>query len=242
MRGEYLIEAYFANQISRDEWQELEDLLRKDEKLWSEFNLQLELREAIRQKHHRELKDRFQRLDLKPGNDNTFRWFLAAASIIILLGLTWYFGMISNQADSDSLYSAHFEIYPNVVAPLERSETSESNQLTREAFGFYANGDFEEAYGSFQKLQENEENEYAVFYAGVSLMADGKYDKAIAEFESKDVWQNNDFNVAANWYLALAHLKKDDKKAALQYLEKVKNADHSYSHEAGKLIKELSAD
>ena len=241
MRAEYLIEAYFSNRLSPDEQKELEDLLSKDKKLKSEFDFQVEVREAIRNKHHRELKDKFRRLDKESGSNKSFKWLAAAASIIILLGLGWFYGIYSTQTDYNALYTAHFEVYPNVVAPVERSQSDESSDLVQQAFSRYENGEFEEAYTSFEKLQETEGYEYAVFYAAVSRMASGNYDEAIGYFKSAENWKNPEFEHASKWYLALAYFKKEDKNTALHYLRELQKSDNSFRQEAADLIEELEA-
>lgn len=240
MRAEYLIETYFSKGLSANEQKELEDLLGKDEKLKSEFNFQLEVRAAIRQKEHKKLKEKLRRIELESPSNGGVKWLAIAASIIILLGLTWYFGLNSKQDAYNGLYLAHFDVYPNVVAPIERSDESESSPLRKEAFSQYEHGEYEAAYTSFQKLYDQDSSEFAGFYGAVSLMANGKYDGAISHFESVQNWENPDFEVASKWYLALAYLKRGDKNTATNYLKEVQESDHGLRREADKLLKELN--
>jgi|SRR5690554_6936784 len=241
MRAEYLIEMYFSNGLSPEDQRELEDLLNKDEKLRSEFDFQLEVRAAIRKKEHKSLKKRLRRVESKASDKSSFKWLAAAAAIIILLGLTWYFGVSSKQNAYNGLYLAHFKTYPNVVAPIERSQINESPTLMQEAFYQYEHGEYEAAYGSFQKLYDREKSEYAAFYGGVSLMANGQYADAIVQFDRVQNGDNPEFEIASKWYLALAYLKLGDKSTAIPYLKAVQNSSHALRQEAAELLKELNS-
>lgn len=237
MRAEYLIEAYFANRLTTEEERELNDVLKGDDELRSEFEIEVEIREAFRKKERREIKERLELLERKSGERKGYRWLLAAASIVLLLGTAWVLGIFSNQPDYDALYAERFDVYPNVVAPVERSETSASPQLLSEAFSQYDSGAYREAAFSFREIYTAGGGEFAVFYAGVSLMAIGEYDQAIGEFKRKSEWESRDFAAASKWYLALAYLKKGEKEIALAYLEELEKANHRLSREAADLIR-----
>ncbi|MCA1763861.1 MAG: hypothetical protein LC664_12840 [Flavobacteriales bacterium] len=239
MRAEYLIDAYFANRLTPDEERELEGLLEKDDTLRLEFGIQIEIREAIRNRERNELKEKLRRLDEQSGDKRNLSWLLAAASIVVILGAVWFFAVYSNQPDYNELYAERFDAYPNVVAPLERSQSSESPELVVRAFSEYDNEAYGEAHLSFRELYKEDGSEFAIFYSGVSLMAMGEYDKAIGEFKRQSEWENTEFDAASKWYLALAHLKKGEREMALGYLEELKNSDHRLSREAVELIRVL---
>lgn len=239
MRAEYLFDAFFAHRITPAEQEELDALLKTDAAAKAEFGFQLEIREAFRLKERRELKANLQRLEQRPEGIPHLKWWAVAASIVVLIGVAWYFGLHSNQKDYSELYSAHFEVYPNVVVPLERSGSGEVPNLTKEAFDQYENEAYEEAYLSFRQLHEKEGEEYAFFYAAVSLMASEKYAAAIDRFESKDTWESQRFETASKWYLALAYLKAGDEKNAIKYLEEVRDSEHALNQPAGELLLEL---
>lgn len=236
MRAEYLTEAYFGNRLTAEEERELNDLLKRDDELRSEFEIEVEIREAFRKKERRELKERLELLERKSAGGKGYRWLLAAASIVLLLGTTWFLGIYSNQPDYDALYAEHFEVYPNIVAPLERSQTGASPDLLSEAFGQYDSGAFREASLSFREIYKAGGGEFAVFYTGVSLMAMGEYDASIREFKQISEWESRDFAAASKWYLALAYLKKGEKEIALAYLEELQKSKHPLSGEAAELI------
>lgn len=239
MRTEYLIEAYFSDQLTAEEQKELKALLEADEAVREEFRFQNEIREAVRKKERSELKLRLQSLEESSSGNPYVKWWAAAAAIAVFVGSAWYFGMFQKQMNYDQLFAARFEVYPNVVAPLERSDPGLHTDLTREAFRYYDNENFGDAHAAFQKLYQQENEEFALFYAGVSLMAEGKYGEAIDRFENAKNFENQEFAVVSKWYIALGHLKTGNEKASVKYLEAVMNSDHPLNQAAEDLLSEL---
>lgn len=235
MKKYELIEKYFSNKLSDEEFGQLEQLLEQDDQLRDEFYHELEVRRAIAHEKHSDLKKRFQELD--HNTKKKTRWIPYAAAIALLMAIGSF--IYSLPPDHQELYSENFEAYPNVISPTTRSETAQETNETA-AFELYEAGKYSEAAGAFGNIYEKEPKDYLLFYKGVSLLAQNQTEEGIRALESYG-WEQNgsDFTAAANWYLGLAHLKQKQVDQAKLFLKKVATSESNLTNQAQKLLKQL---
>ena len=219
-----LIDKYFSNTLSDNEYAVFNKLLQENSEFKEEFLFQKDLKKALQQNQRESLKATLQSfekdLEKKKGLFTIKTW-LAAASVIVLLGIgTLIFNSYSSEKP-DKLYAEYFEPYRNIIRPVERGE--DDGSIETKAFQAYENGKFYKAINLFNSVESFEEdnNDYIDFYKGISFMALDKYKEAIevllpiaTEVEKGDY----DISQKANWYLALAYLNSNEiEKARSQF-------------------------
>lgn len=240
MKTEELIEAYFSRQLEVKEIEELKERLQNDLAAKDEFLFQLELSKIIKEKEKIKIKERLTRLE-QQAKPQKATWWIAAASIAMLFTIAWALGLlpsINNQGNQ--LYSEYFQAYPNVISPLERSKPTEGQTQTEAAFKYYDHQQYSKAILEFNQIYSADSSEYALFYSAVSSLGNSDFQTAIQQLEQKKHWDNADFEIVSNWYLALAYLKLENTEEAIKHLNKVENTNHSLSKSATKLIEDLN--
>lgn len=234
MKKHELIEKYFSNKLSKEEFEELGQILGNDSELRGEFYEELEIKSSIAQEKHSSLKKRLQALD-KTKKKN--RWIPYAAAVALLIGIgTLIYSLPPNHQD---LYAENFEVYPNVINPLKRSENTQKTNETV-AFELYEAGRYSEAAQAFTDIYQKEPKDYLLFYKGVSLLAQSRTEEGIQALQSYD-WEGNgsDFAAASNWYLSLACLKQKEVGKAKTFLKKVATSESNLNNQARELLKQL---
>ena len=238
MTTEQLIEAYFLNELNANEVEMLKERLQSDSSAKSEFIFQLELSQVLHDNEKKKIKQRLRLLDHQ-NSSLKIKWWAVAASIAVLFAMAWAFGFFSINQQNDQLYSEYFQAYPNVIAPLERSNNSNISALQKEAFQLYERENYDKASLAFQKLYTQKQEEYAHFYLIISTMGNKEYTKAINLYKQKENWESNEFELAAKWYAALAYLKLNDENQSINLLKEIQVSNHPLSISAEKLLVEL---
>ncbi len=109
-----------------------------------------------------------------------------------------------------------------------------------EAMQLYEAGKYAAANAQFEKvLAGDPSNEQALFYAGVSYLAAGNADEAIAKLKKLENKKNGAYYEAALWYQALAFIQKGEKKEAADLLEKVSKLNGAYKEKAAELLQQF---
>lgn len=234
MTTEQLIEAYFLIELNAAEVEELKRRLLEDPSAKADFIFQLELSKVLQENEKKKIKQRLQLLDQK-DSPLKVKWWAVAASIAVLFVLAWF--TINQQ--NDQLYSAYFQAYPNVIAPIERSSNGNISALQKEAFQLYENEKYDKATLAFEELYSQEHEEYARFYWLISTMGSEEYTKAIELYKQNEQWEKSDFEYPAKWYAALAYLKLANEKEAVHLLKEIQVSNHALSKSAEKLLEEL---
>jgi len=162
------------------------------------------------------------------------KW-LAAASIVLLLGLS-YFLLPDNKTDSNELFASYFEPYRNVIQPIERGTVQQDEKTL--AFMAYEKGEYKKAIELFTKLYANSKESYYLFYNANALLKIEKPEEAVplllAHLKTKDTLTEK-----TNWYLALAYLKLKDKDKAKAVLKEVIAKGSYKTKEANELLEKF---
>jgi len=221
MDKEGLLYKYFSNQLSNEDRLQLDELLLTDSEFKAQFDYEMGLQRAIKKDRSEKLKSKLVAFEKeaqtkrssKSQQRSFFPWSIAA-SIAILIGVSWFGYNTYSEPNYDDLFDANFESYPNTVQVITRGETNLSNEKT--AFIAYESENYEEAINLFGKLDQD--LNYLDFYMGISYLKIGDSEKAIAMFK-KSSTEDHEFREAASWYLALAYLKNNDEQNAKATLE-----------------------
>ena len=240
------IDAYLMGHMNASEKTEFEKDLKKDSVLKNQLD---ETRMIIGGLKYVKRKDLIQKMKATHKNTKPLAsvgktrsiWILAAASIVLIIISTITFQYLNTSFTPDDIYAAHYEPYPNVIAPVVRStdeiDVDELEQKKKKALELYENGEFSEALQIMAEL-DNSMNEYwLTFYRASALMALSEFQNAIALFQPLSE-SDNAFKDQSTWYLGLCYLKLEDlKKAEIQF-KKISNND-VYGQKAQRIIKAL---
>lgn len=244
MDKETLLYSYFSNSLTEDERKQFHKLLETDAGFKEQFELELNLKRAIRDKKNKDLKAKlidFER-DIEKSSRPSIsklgirKWSIAA-SVALLMALGWYGYNALSGTDYEHLYASNFEAYPNTVYTITRSDGNRS--LERDAFAAYESEDYEQAVALFSKAKNQEEIAHRDFYLAQCYLNLDKNKEAIELF-SKVILEDSKFEAEANWYLALTYLKKEDNENAISTLNRqVKMFDYNKT-KARDLLKALN--
>ena len=238
---ELLIEAYFANTLTSRQQQQLEWLLLNDETFSEALNFEKEIRETIVFNERQKLKERFRTLDMQDARPvrKLAGWWYAAASVVVLVGLTWFFSSKPSQMTTERLYAQYMETYPNMVTPLVRGHIPQ-DELMAEAMMLYDKQAYSESAVLLQQVYDEQPNHQAAFYLAICQLMLENPSEAIALLEMKDWRESAYFSPSVvDWYLGLAYLKTGDERQAIPLFKRVVASDNRLSEEANRIVKAL---
>lgn len=241
MKNIELIHNYFEGTLSDSEREVFEYSIKNDPEFLNEFNFQKELQNTLKKEERRKTKEFLKNIDSVStsgkGKINNRTVWLAAASIILIIGFSlWIAYFNSTNFSTEQLYSAYYKPYENVVHPLERGE--ETADLKSEAFLAYESGNYELALSLFNELKLQSSEAYYNFYTAIALMALEKFEEAkpllhnyiVAEGELKD---------RAYWYLALTYLRLEETEKAKEQLDVLIELEGFKYNDANELKEQL---
>lgn len=236
MEREMLIAKFIQGNLTETEQQRFNTLLETDPDFKDEVAFHLNIMEvtaAEDEEDVRSLLTEFEREAKRKTPDR--RQWLVAASIILLMGLGYYF-MVMNQPTTRDLFDENFEPYPNVVHPIVRN--SEENSSVNEAFEAYQNKDYEKAATMFSLLYEETRESPYLFYSANTLIQLNRGEEAIPALQehlkTKDILSDK-----TAWYLAMAYLQIDDVDNTKKMLQTIVEENLYDSEAAEKLLKAL---
>lgn len=239
MEREILIEKFIQNRLSTEEMSVFIELLEKDKSLNKEVKLQVSLKKVVEKNddsNFRNLISDIESKTVKPKQKYAYVKWLVAASIILVLGLS-YFLTLEKNATGQDLFADYFEPYRNIIQPVQRSSDLEQNEKEI-AFMAYDHGDYEKAQLLFSSLYTTTDESYYLFYKANALLKLERADEAIPlllEYNKT----NDTLKEKSNWYLALAYLKLNDRPNAKKSLKTVVSDGKFKTKEAKKLLKQF---
>ncbi|WP_339715966.1 tetratricopeptide repeat protein [uncultured Kriegella sp.] len=244
MDKELLLYRYFSNQLTEQENIQLQELLKTDGDFKQQFDFQNNLKQVINDKENKELKAKLVTFENAFSQEKPARTFsrpyyskwAMAASIVLFVGLGWvafnnFFG-----TNYEELYENNFQQYPNTVYSITRGESVKS--IEGDAFMAYEAGSFHKALEGFQKISEEERNDYVDFYMGQSCLQLNQLEKSKVHFQ-KVIDNTGEFAAESHWYLALIAIKQESKEKAKQQLNELISKYDYNKDKATELLFEL---
>lgn len=239
------IENYVNGQLSAQERMQFEEQLRTDPTVAEELAFYVLSKQVAHQQAREERMTELNALrqqNPRIGQRSVGSWtvYAAAASLVLLLGLGWYFfrpttesPLAANQLIDDYV-TAHFMELPTTMG-------SETDSL-KLGIDLFNKGKLDQATVVFQDvLTRKPDTDSALKYGGIASLRQGNYDKAIEQF--RDLSQRTD--LIANpgpFYESLALLKRGrpiDKSRAKKLLEEVINKNLEGKADAEILVQSL---
>lgn len=259
MEDDILIDNYFKGLLSEDEEKSFFERLSTDASFNEKFKLEEQLVNALSEdgwdfakapneevKAYSDLLKKEELLRLKntlsdvnsefnTKKSNSTRklfYYLAAACIVIFLGLQLFFNQnISNQG----LYKDYIALndLPSFI-----SRSDESNQLAK-AQEFFENKKYEKALHIFQSVVNSKNvSGNVLIYKGIAETELGQYNDAKETFDS--LINSNLFDAQKGyWYKALLYLKQDRVEEAKSILNKIIDEDLFRNEEAKEIINKI---
>jgi len=229
MKNHDLIDRYFNNSLGPKEQKLFNDLLQNDSNFKDEFIFQKDLRQVIKVSQQEELKSTLSQIEEKAQLNSNFmripkKWMVAASFLLITSLGIW--GVKSLYYPSnEALYETYFQIDRNTVQPVVRGESFKT--IEYRAFVAYESQDYYKAINLFNSVK-NPDDTYIIYYKGLCFLALDKTDEAISILSQVALDNNTDdqsenFKEKANWYIALAHIKNNEKEKAISKLSLIQN-------------------
>ncbi|MEO0899077.1 MAG: hypothetical protein AAFY71_21880 [Bacteroidota bacterium] len=240
MDRERIFRRKLLGQLTAEEDVELESLLQQDPSAKEEFESYRETMFAVVAGEKEELKEFLHSLD-EPAKTRslTFQWYAIAATLILLLTLSFLFFRPGNASD---LYSEYYESYPNVYLPVTRDYAGQDSLLYT-AFLQYESKRYTLAAQSFENYLTRVDTASEVsFYHAMSLMQLEEWDKAAGLLdELKNSGGAKDFEAEIYWYRSLIDLKRKNPSAAKESLNRLLETGSSFKKgEAKQLLEKLN--
>ncbi len=239
------IENYVNGQLSAEDRAQFEATLRTDPALADALAFYV-MSKRVAQAQAREQRlrefDALRNKNARIGQRTTGTWILyaAAACIVFLLGLSWYFFSLSTEPAAvasqqvDAYITAQFSQLPTTM-----DARSDSLKIGVDLFNKGNLGEAATVFGGI--LAQHPDNDTALKYAGIVSLRQGNYDKAIDQFDRlsqrTDLYANPGL-----FYKSLTLLKRGrpmDKSQAEKLLRELISRNLEGKREAQELLKTL---
>jgi len=229
MKNFELIDRYFDNSLSPKEQLLFNDLLQNDLDFKNEFIFRKDLKKVIAVSQQEDLKSSLGKFEDKIQQNSKLmmlpkKW-LVAASVFILATIGLYSVKTEYFPSNEVIYDTYFQSCRNTIQPVVRGENP--NTIEYRAFVAYEAHDYYKAINLFNSVADPEAP-YINFYKGLSYMEINKLNRAIELLypitKAKNLkGKSANFDEKAQWYLALAYIKNNENKKAIEELSLIGN-------------------
>jgi tetratricopeptide (TPR) repeat protein len=165
---------------------------------------------------------------------------LVAASVafLIVAGALLMYVLKPKTYTNDELFSIYYKPYESDISI--RSDNDNVSDL-KGAILLYNRNNYQLAYEKFNEIIEQDNDNYLTkYYLGLTCMEMEDFNTAVPLFEDLLLNWQSCYVYHAEWYLALCHLKLNDKENAVLLLNRIIRTNKYYRYRAGKILKELS--
>ena len=239
-----LIDKYLEKSLSPDDEKTFEQELTNDPEMMQEMQSYKLLVDGIRLGGRKNLKrmmsewheqsDETDDIHGVGQNRFSFRWYYAAAAILVLM--VSVFVIVKNIGeDQYDIVARHYQ--PFVFMPEQtRGETAivESAQI----FHYYERGEYLKVIESINQTGLSGKSDITQFMLANSYQALDKFEEAISIYESI-INANSDYLLGAKWYLSLCYLSVDKSAEAKIILGDLINSSSSFAFKAETLLSDL---
>ncbi len=161
------------------------------------------------------------------------RFLALAATVVAGMGTAI---LLTRPGRAEGLFRQNFEPYPSTHPVVRGSGTAGRPG----ALALYERGDYQAALAQLEESLRRDPNDPVTrFYAGQCRLALGQAREAALDLEQVVRLGHEDLRTPAEWYLALAHLRANDRATARADLERVASSQGFYREKARALLTEL---
>lgn len=234
---------FFTNELDSEHRNELKLEMANNVGVEEDMKLQQEVLYTIanQEEDYSEFKQQLQNiggefLEEEVNKQSSFKmnYWLAAASVIVVIGLGSYLGLLQ-----DNHYSGN-QMFVEYYAPYGSDMTvrgGEQSSIFDVALEKYQAGDMNGAIASFNEIAD-ENQELAGFFTGLCYMELGDIQTAkqqlVATQEIAIFYEEQ-----VKWYLALCHLKLEEFKEAELLLTQIQTGGNKYAQQAKELLEKI---
>jgi|GEM_PF-2455279 len=240
-----LIEAYLTNQLSPTDHASFETEIEGDAELRTEVNRQRDLRLGLRalgiERALARAKAKVEQMNNAAQDTplagsipvsqtvvrplNTWRYWAAVASVVVLLGVGYYAYQQSGSRQAEIAYADTF--FPTSSDQLLKEFPAGSllppvrTQLLN-ALTDYRAGNYDEVIAQLKALPADKQTiHYKNYFLGLSYLANNQPANAISPFKQARTSPLLTTRQKADWFLALAYVKNGQMKKALSLLKQI---------------------
>ena len=240
-----VIEKYIDGDLVGKELLDFQDLLSTDKDIARDYNLSLEINNAIHEQDVmalRETMDYMYHDETVKRIPNVFsgrRKYYAAASIALLVAAGGLVQKLTKPSlNNNALYEIYYAPYDATIS--YRSGNTEVDRVLLKAMERYEEHDFANALVLFEEVVQSHEDDMAVkLYTGISYMEEEKYQKATNSFNKIITNNNNLFIEQAKWYLSMCYIKTGKNSDAIHVLNELIQDKSTYKDQANGVLKQI---
>lgn len=232
MDSDRLIAKYFLNQLSAEDQKEFDTLMSSNPEFKERVEFEAKVKKSIFQQEHANLKQQLQAVENSlPVKQNKAKWYLIAASILLLVSIGFYWKQYSS--NPETLFADYYTTASNTSHPITRNQNENDTDKLTQAFVAYESEAYDQALKLFNNLYKTSSNSELLFYEGICYLEIGQTDNAIETFLKHQNF-NDKLLGKSRWYLALAYLKNNNKIETQDILEKITSSSSNYNFEKAK--------
>lgn len=233
-----LVEKFFDQELSREDTLHVEERIKSDPAFRALFDQERMLIKSIRLDGLRNDLSRLKEIDdrMFSGESSKSRiipltWWAAAAAIITIAVLAWW--GLPEKENSDALFQAYFQPYPNIFEPTVRGES----ELTarQQAFQAYESGRYSDALTLFGSVPNAQNDPEILMLSGNAHLMLGNTSAAEDNFLTL-INNFDELDLQAKWYLSLCYLKQGNGEKARTVLSELGQTEVSYAKKAKELL------
>lgn len=236
------IEKYLRGELTEEEISDFEALMENDAALKEQVAQHRQLLKGLEIGFNTELKELLIEEESKikntpiqkPSRIKSLYPLMGIAAAVALLIIA-FFSLRDDAFNPEELYAQYYKVYPNVEAPVSRSESNKKNP-----FAFYEAGDYATALANFTEMQASDpKNPALLFYSGMCQLELGQPESAVEFFNQVSNLSSKKYARPAFWYESLAYLKLGKIKNAKNLLEQLSQGEDVYAARANELLDKL---
>ncbi len=241
------IENYLDDQLNENETLDFEKDLMDDLDLEMELNLHNEINEAIMEEDVMDLRAKLEAIDIPktPQEKRTkifhHKWRLAAASMILFIGMASVYFMLGNKKyTNEEVFMNYYKPYSIVTNTRSLSEEANTNKIIEQAFQSYESKNYRAALSLFQTiLDKDSTNLTSNFYSGISNIQIQEYLKANKNFIRVLDHKNNLFIEQSEWNLGFCYLMTNEREKAKETFTAIAKGNSFYRTKAKEILSKL---
>ena len=241
------IENYLDDQLNEKETLDFEQNLMDDLDLEMELNLHSEINEAIMEEDVMDLRAKLEAIDIpvthKEKRKIRFhgKWRLAAASMIVFIGLASAYYMLGDKTYTNKdVFMEYYKPYGIIINTRSSSETTDTDKVIKEASQYYESKNYRAALSLFQTiLDKDSTNLTSNFYSGISNIQIQEYKKANKNFIRVINHKNNLFIEQSEWNLGFCYLMTNEKEKAKETFSAIAKGNSFYKTKAKEILNKL---
>ncbi|RYY38067.1 MAG: hypothetical protein EOP46_00235 [Sphingobacteriaceae bacterium] len=210
------IESYLLGLMDKETRLQFESRMAHDAALLAEVRLQQKLFAAVEAGSFTSVPQNVKSIGF---SRRYVAWFSAAAAILVFAVAAFWFSKRFDR-QTENLYAAFYQADPGL--PVEMGAADSTAYLFYDGMISYKEGDYKQALKKWGKLEKRQVlRDTLQYYKAMAQLNQGAIDEGITTLTPIADKAGTAYYREANWYLALAYLKKGDKKNAQVILKRI---------------------